>query len=144
MDLLPTIMALTNGPLPANRIDGLNFADQLLGKSNKDVRQVFYYYYDVNNLKAVRYKNWKLVLPHTSQSYDQVRGINGYPGNVDWPYIKMALYDLAHDPGETSDVQTLYPDTVQKIMQYVEAARDDLGDELTHRKGKNVREPGRP
>ncbi|MGZ3754087.1 MAG: sulfatase family protein [Mucilaginibacter sp.] len=144
MDLLPTIMALTNGPLPKNKIDGLNFADLLLGKSKEDVRQVFYYYYDVNNLKAVRYKNWKLVLPHNSQSYDQIRGINGYPGNVDWPHIKMALYDLAHDPGETSDVQTLYPDIVTKIMQYVEEARDDLGDDLTHRKGKNVREPGKP
>ena len=116
----------------------------LLGKSTKDIRQVFYYYYDTNNLKGVRYKNWKLVLPHTSQTYADIHGINGFPGNTRYVPIKMALYDLAHDPGEVYDVQTLYPDTVKKIMQYVEDARNDLGDNLTNRKGKNVREPGKP
>jgi arylsulfatase len=144
MDLLPTIMAFTHGPLPKNRIDGLNFSRLLLGKSTADVRQVFYYYYDVNSLKAVRYKNWKLVLPHTSQTYADIHGINGFPSDVRYVSIKMALYDMAHDPGEVYDVQTLYPDTVKKIMQYVEDARADLGDDLTNRKGKNIREPGRP
>jgi arylsulfatase len=144
MDLLPTIMAFTGGPLPKNRIDGLNFSDLWLGKTTADIREVFYYYYDVNNLKAVRYKNWKLVLPHNSQTYESIHGMNGFPGQEHYVNIPMALYDLAHDPGEKYDVQTLYPEMVKKIMQYVEDARTDLGDDLTHRKGQNVREPGRP
>jgi arylsulfatase A-like enzyme len=144
MDLLPTIMSFTNSPMPKNKIDGLNFANLLLGKSKEDVRQVFYYYYDVNSLKAVRYKNWKLVLPHTSQTYAALHGIGGKPGDAPTVNIKMALYDLAHDPGEVYDVQALYPDTVKKIMLFVENARADLGDDLTHRKGNNLRAPGKP
>ncbi|HEY4324822.1 MAG TPA: sulfatase [Mucilaginibacter sp.] len=144
MDLLPTIMAFTGGPLPKNKIDGLNFVDLLLGKTTTDIREVFYYYYDTNNLKGVRYKNWKLVLPHNSQTYESIHGMNGFPGQEHYVNVPMALYDLAHDPGEKYDVQTLYPDMVKKIMVYVEDARTDLGDALTHRKGQNVREPGRP
>jgi len=143
MDLLPTIMAFTGAQLPKNRIDGLDFSALIKGRSKADVRQVFYYYYDINNLKGVRYKNWKLVLPHSSQTYAQLHGINGFPGETHNVPVKMALYDLAHDPGEIYDVQTLYPDTVKKIMQFVEEARTDLGDEITHRKGLNVRAPGR-
>jgi len=143
MDLLPTIVSFANSTLPKNRIDGLNFADLLLGKSTVPVREVFYYYYDTNNLKAVRYKNWKLVLPNNSQTYAGLVGKDGVPGNSQFLPVKMALYNLAHDPGENYDVQTLYPSMVEKIMQYVEEARADLGDDLTKRKGQNVREPGR-
>jgi arylsulfatase len=140
MDLLPTIAALTKAPLPANKIDGLDFSNLLLGKASKGPRDIFYYYYDVNSLKAVRYKNWKLVLPHRSQTYMQhIHGSNGYPGPTAQADIKMALYNLAIDPGETYDVQTLYPEIVKKIMLFVEQAREDLGDDLTNRKGRNVR-----
>lgn len=144
MDLLPTITQLTGSHLPKNQIDGLSFASLLLGKTTADTRTVFYYYYDVNSLKAVRYKNWKLVLPHTSQTYAAIHGINGHPGDAPNVGVKMALYDLAHDPGETYDVQTLYPDTVKKILTFAEEARADLGDDLTQRKGKNLRQPGKP
>ncbi|MBE9665738.1 sulfatase family protein [Mucilaginibacter boryungensis] len=144
MDLLPTIMHITKSPMPKNKIDGLDFADMLLGKSDIDVRKVFYYYYDVNSLKAVRYKNWKLVLPHTSQTYAALHGKDGAPGPAPSVNVKTALYDLAHDPGETYDVQILHPDIVQKIMSFVQEARTDLGDDLTHNEGKNRRQPGKP
>jgi arylsulfatase len=51
----------------------------------------------------------------------------------------MALYDLTHDPGTVRDVQKLYPEVVQQILGYAEQAREDLGDDLTDRKGKNTR-----
>ncbi|SFH00562.1 sulfatase family protein [Pedobacter insulae] len=140
LDILPTVASFTHSKLPKNRIDGLNFADLLLGNSTAAVREVFYYYYDANNLKAVRYKNWKLVLPSNSQTYAGTLGKDGVPGSSQFLPVKMALYNLAHDPGEIYDVQTLYPEMVEKIMQYVEEARADLGDELTKRKGANVRE----
>jgi arylsulfatase A-like enzyme len=139
MDLLPTIAAATGAPLPKNRIDGLNFLPSLLNKNSKGPRDVFYYYFGKNNLEAIRYQHWKLVLPHTSSSYTPLHGIEGLGGKIAHVPVPLALYDLAHDPGEAYDVQALYPEIVKKINTIAEAARDDLGDDLTQRTGKNVR-----
>jgi hypothetical protein len=38
--------------------------------------------------------------------------------------------------------RTPNPDVVQRLMQYVERARADLGDSLLNVKGKNVRPAG--
>jgi arylsulfatase A-like enzyme len=142
MDILPTLCNLTSSALPKKRIDGIDFSSVLLGKTLKSPRDVFYYYYDENSLKAVRYQNWKLVLPHPTQSYTTgVLGKDGQSGTTTNINAKFALYDLAHDPGEVYDVQSQYPDQVKKIMTYVEQARADLGDDLTNNKGANRRSP---
>ncbi|MES2419000.1 MAG: sulfatase [Bacteroidota bacterium] len=142
MDILPTLMSLTHSALPKQKIDGVDFSTVLLGKTLKSPRAVFYYYYDENSLKAVRYKNWKLVLPHPTQSYAAgILGKDGQNGSTINVKAKLALYDLAHDPGEVYDVQVQYPEQVKKIMVYVEQARADLGDDLTNNKGANRRKP---
>lgn len=144
IDLLPTIVSIAKASLPENKIDGMDFSALLTGKTNKGPREVFYYYYDVNNLKAVRYKNWKLVFPHSSRTYTVgVPGKNGYPGPQPDVPVKMALYNLSHDPGEQYDVQAGYPEIVKKIEGYAEEARQDLGDDLTKRVGANRRPAGK-
>jgi arylsulfatase len=144
MDILPTLCSITNTSLPRKKIDGIDFTAFLLGKTEASPRKLFYYYYSGNKLMAVRYKHWKLVLPHRSQSYvhDGVLGMDAMPGkmNHDHP-VAMALYDLAHDPGEVYDVQSNYPEVMTTILDYVEEARVDLGDDLTKRIGANRREP---
>lgn len=55
--------------------------------------------------------------------------------------VPMALYDLAHDPGEAYDVQKNYPEIVEKMQDLAEKAREDMGDDLTHKEGKNLRTP---
>ena len=144
MDILPTIIAATNSTLPKQKIDGLNFLPLLTGKINKTPREVFYVYYDLNNLKLIRYKHWELVLPHKSQAYSQGSpGKDGKPGPTPVVEVRMALYDLSHDPGTVYDVQKKYPEIVEQILKYAEEAREDLGDDLTNRKGKNTRESAR-
>lgn len=140
MDLLPTVIAATNAPMPDKKIDGLNFLPLLTGKTNQSPRAVFYVYYDANNLKLVRYNNWELVLPHASQAYTiGTPGKDGFPGPTGSAKVPFALYNLTHDPGSVYDVQKQNPEIVQEILKYVEAARTDLGDDLTGRKGKNIR-----
>jgi arylsulfatase len=68
-----------------------------------------------------------------------MQGKDGYPGKTTNVEVKTALYNLTHDPGEVYDVQKLYPEIAEKIMAFVEQAREDLGDNLTKRRGKNVR-----
>lgn len=140
MDIMPTIMDIVEAPLPENRIDGISIKPLLLGEISTSPREIFYYYYDSNNLKGVRYKNWKLVLPHRSQAYGAGEvGKDGFRGKTPLQEVPMALYNLTHDPGEKYDVQDQFPEMVEKIMQIAEQARQDLGDELTQRKGNNVR-----
>ena len=55
----------------------------------------------------------------------------------------LALYDLDGDPGETTDVSAANPEVVARLQQEAEAARAELGDNLTKRKGVGNRESGR-
>lgn len=140
MDILPTIIAAARADSPKERIDGLNFLPLLTGKTKQSPRDLFYVYYDANSLKLIRYKNWELVLPHSSQAYSAGEpGKDGKPGPTPVKPVPMALYNLIHDPGTVYDVQRDYPEIVQLMLGFAEQAREDLGDDLTKRKGKNIR-----
>ena len=140
MDILPTVVKLAGAKAPKNKIDGVDFSQLLLGQTTTTPREVFYYYYDKNSLKAVRYQNWKLVFAHKSQAYSQgTLGKDRQRGQTPVADVKMALYNLSHDPGEMYDVQKQYPEVVATIEKLAEAARADLGDDLTNRKGQHVR-----
>jgi arylsulfatase len=138
MDILPTLASITNAPLPQKKIDGLDFKALLKGETIKGPREVFYYYFG-HGMEAIRYKHWKLILPHRHNSYEALQGKNRRPGITNPVNLPIALYDLAHDPGERYDVSFLYPEVIKQMMVYVEQARDDLGDSLTGREGRNIR-----
>ena len=143
IDLFPTIANITSSDLPKHKIDGIDISSILEGKINANPRDHLFYYYGKNDLEAVRKDNWKLVFPHETRSYKNVLPKNdGHPG----PYSKFkaeyALYNLRRDPGEQYNVMELYPAVVKDLEKLAEIARNDLGDNLNNRKGKNVRETG--
>ncbi|MDH3710951.1 MAG: sulfatase-like hydrolase/transferase, partial [Cyclobacteriaceae bacterium] len=144
MDILPTLAELTGATLPDRNIDGLDISSLLMGNNTSSPREILYYYYHRNDLEAVRYQQWKLVLPHvTTQSYRRVLpGNDGWPGPYNKDTTGLALYDLRRDPGESYDVQELYPEVVDMMQDLANQAREDLGDNLTGVEGKNVRKPG--
>jgi arylsulfatase A-like enzyme len=144
IDILPTIASICNAKLPDNQIDGINIFSNFQNKKADSPRKYFYYYYNQNSLKAVRRDDWKLVLPHNSRSYEKYLSANdGFAGKTDENNpMPLALYDLRRDPGERYDVQTIYPEIVTELQNVAETAREDLGDDLTKRIGKNVRKIG--
>ncbi|HEX5026251.1 MAG TPA: arylsulfatase, partial [Agriterribacter sp.] len=103
-----------------------------------------YYYLGNNRLEGVRSSQWKLVLPHSGRTYEGFApGKDGYPGNTNENHkTELALFDLRRDPGERYDVKEFYPEVVSELQQLVEQAREDLGDAITNRVGKNVRDCG--
>lgn len=146
IDLLPTIARLCDAPLPNRALDGKDITPMLLGDPTaRSPHEAYYFYYGINELQAIRAGRWKLVLPHTYRTMQgQPPGRDGTPGKYRQVKLETAqLYDLENDLGETTDLAEKHPDIVQKLMVYVEAAREDLGDALTQRQGKNVRQPGR-
>jgi hypothetical protein len=104
-----------------------------------------YYYYNKNDLEAVRYKNWKLVFPHRSRSYEGILPDNdGFGGKYNEHEIKeMELYDLRRDPSERYNVIEQNPEILKVLLGIAEEARNDLGDNLTKSEGKNRRPLGR-
>ena len=143
LDVFSTIAAITGASLPDHKIDGVNIQALLEGDKNANPREGFYYYYQKNNLEAVRKRKWKLVFPHPHISYKNVLpGNDGRAGAYTQDTTRFSLYNLRRDPGEVYDVKELYPDVVAELEQFAEIAREDLGDDLQQRRGNNVRESG--
>ena len=92
----------------------------------------------------VRNERFKLVLPHLGRTYvGFLPGGDGRPGAVNNRHQEtLALFDLHRDPGERYNVYSMYPDVVAQLMKIVEAARADLGDDLTGHNGTGRRPIG--
>jgi arylsulfatase len=130
IDLLPTLASIAGGNLSENKIDGVNIIDLWKGKTDVDPRQDLFYYYGTNNLNAVRKGNWKLVFPHTFQSYEAtVPGNDGYGGRrINVKVDSLELYNLMRDPGERYNVIDMYPDILEELLAVGDEARSELGD----------------
>lgn len=141
MDLLPTIVSACNAKLPIKKIDGVNLWPLLKQQPLAEPRTEFVYYYDRCSLKGIRKGQWKLVFPNISQTYKRSSaiGYDGWPGKYASDSVKLALYDLRTDPGETLDVKEKFPEVVRELTAIAEKYRRELGDDLTNQKGSEVR-----
>jgi len=137
MDFLPTFAALAGASLPVSlRIDGLNAADFLLGKTAVSPRND-YLYYTGTLLTGVRRDRWKLVLPRPANPPG-----TGWWGRMIEKVAAPELYDLTADPGEATNVASRHPDVVASLLQRGEAARVELGDIDRTGAGARFFEPG--
>ncbi len=143
IDLLPTLARLAGAPVSTERIiDGRDMWPLLAGQPNASSPHDALYFYWGTELHAVRSGKWKLHLPHPYQSLE-VAGADGRPGKYVRKNIELSLFDLDDDPGESTNVADRNPAVVKGLLEYVERAREDLGDSLTNRTGRNVRAAGR-
>ena len=145
IDLFPTIASIAGGKLPDHKIDGVNIIELWKGNYDAKPRKELYYYYGKNNLNAVRKDHWKLVLPHTYQSYEATIPANdGHGGRrIKTKVDSLELYNLMRDPGERYNVIELYPEVIEDLLVVAEKARTDLGDLNTGVEGNGAREIGK-
>jgi arylsulfatase A-like enzyme len=129
MDIFPTFTKLAGAEPPKDRIiDGRDIRPLLAGTEGaRTPHDVLFYYYG-DRLYAVRSGRWKLMLP----TKDRVTGEE----------IPLGLYDLKADISEKNNLADRYPKVVERLRALLERCRDDLGDSLTGRKGKNCRPCG--
>ena len=95
-DFLPTACELA-GVTPPDDIDGISYLPELLGRTDAQRKHEYFYW-----IWAIRVGKWKL---HT-------RGKN-----------RFALYDLAKDIGETTDLAEKMPDVVARCSKYFDLAK---------------------
>ena len=132
MDLLPTFARLAGAKPPRDRvIDGKDIWPLMSGEKGAKTPHEAFYYYQVDQLHAVRSGKWKLHLPLKMKRRNWGKGV---------PDAPVQLYDLQADIGETTNVADEHPEVVKRLLALAEKARQDLGD--IDRKGKNQRPAG--
>ena len=109
IDLLPTLAALSDSKLPADRkIDGLDISKLLLG-SNETPRQEFLHYASNGNLEGIRQGDYKLLVK-------KGRGRKDQPANKG----QVMLFNLKEDLGEQKNIASAHPGLVAKLTKRME------------------------
>jgi len=143
LDVFPTVTRLAGArPDPEVRRDGQDLWPLLIDGPAKRPERALYFYWG-QALEAVRAGNWKLHLTHEFRTLaGKPGGTGGRPAPYAMGRIEQTLFDLEKDPGETTPVDEAHPEQVARLLALAEAARADLGDSLTRRRGENVRPAG--
>jgi arylsulfatase A-like enzyme len=141
IDLLPTLCRLAGAAPPNDRVlDGRDVLPLLTTPGARSPHEAFLLYWG-RELHAVRSGRWKLHFPH---AYGHVTpGQGGARGRAEARKTERALYDLAADVGETTDVAAQHPEIVARLEGLAARAREDLGDALTGQVGRRIRPGGR-
>lgn len=134
LDLLPTLVRLSGGCAPDDRIlDGRDILGVLRGESDSAVSDRPFFYYMGSRLCAVRRGPWKFFTRLPAPGQDN----NWTAWNP-----ATALYNLDADIGETIDVADRHPEVVARLRRDYEAALNDLGDPELGAPGQNRRPVG--
>ncbi|GIX03874.1 MAG: arylsulfatase [Planctomycetaceae bacterium] len=164
MDLWPTCARLLHAALPSHPIDGVDMWDVITAKPGASNPRRHFFYYSGRELHAVREGVWKLHVSHDYLTPLEPRGRDGKPAGYGHlqplsitdsgirgiasrhgyavKSLPLSLYNLNEDPGESRNVAEEHPMIVQRLMQLILGAREELGDSLTGHPGK-LRSPGR-
>jgi arylsulfatase A-like enzyme len=107
-DVVPTVLELIGAdPPPDEGLDGISFAPTLLGRDAQREHDYLYWEFPEGGMQqAVRLGDWKGL---------RRRLKDGVP--------PMELYDLATDPGETTDVADRHPQVTARIRAIMGDAR---------------------
>jgi arylsulfatase A-like enzyme len=124
MDLFPTLSEIIGAQMPSNRgYDGVSLMPILTGQPIARKKSASFFYYNCENLQAVRMDNWKLHLPREQKQ------IPFWDKNKAFVSIEdPVLYNLESDRGETTDVAKKHPDIVRSLLNQAASARRDLGE----------------
>lgn len=115
LDIMPTFSKLAGAKVPDDRIlDGLNQNKFMTGKTKKSNRNLFYYHIK-GELQAVRYKNWKLMVPNTNLNFRYVQ---------DTDRLTPELYDLESDISERINVADKYPTVTRQLLKMAKKGHD--------------------
>jgi arylsulfatase A len=111
IDLLPTLVNLAGGTLPAGRmIDGRDVAPLLLGQTTRSPREA-HYYFSGYSLQAVRQGPWKLAITGQPEATGQ----------------GPRLYNLDDEIGEQTNVAAQHLDIVQRLQDLAAKMNADIG-----------------
>ncbi len=120
LDFLPTLARLSGGKVPTDRIiDGIDMTAFITGKEICSPRKVFYFY-EREQLQAVRKGEWKLHLPLENRYR--------FFFKEDTFAKEPLLYNIDQDYAEQNNQVKERADILNELLELAEQAREDLGD----------------
>lgn len=118
-DVLPTFAALAGAALPADRkLDGIDASGVWLGKEGAKGHETFHYFRGFE-LQAVRRGKWKLHFGTAAPPKEK--------GKAGARPVGLALFDLATDPGEKTNLAEANPEVVKDLQALAAEMDADLG-----------------
>jgi arylsulfatase A len=136
MDLFPTLSEIISAELPTDRVyDGESLLPLFDGAPLKRTASEPFFYYNCENLQAVRRGDWKLHLPRKPEQLPFWEKNKTF-ANLQNP----VLYNLHSDQAETTNVAEDNPEVVRQILNTAESARKELGEFM--QRGKSQRPTG--
>lgn len=132
IDLLPTFAALSGTPMRTDRaIDGLDVSDALIGRGSARSARETLYYYQQDELQAIRSGPWKLFLPLESPG-------GRHPHFGVHPSDQPLLFNLEEDSASRNDLAPMRPRVVEQLLRIASRARSELGDRGVRGKGQRT------
>lgn len=121
MDVLPTLARLAGGEPPQDRvIDGHDIRPLIFGEQDAASPYEVFYYYQTDQLQAVRSGRWKLFVP--------LESFQRHPHFEKGGSAEPLLFDVVEDIGCENDVAKEHPEVVARLMMLAEEGRRELGD----------------
>ncbi len=132
MDVFPTLSEMIEVPMPQDRTyDGVSLMPLLAGKPLARQRTQPFFYYNCENLQAVRMGDWKLHLPRELKQlpfWDKSKAFVGTKHPV--------LYNLRADRAESEDLSVEHPEVVRQILTLATETRRELGEFMQRGSGQ--------
>ena len=128
IDLLPTFATLAGTEPPKDRvIDGRDLTPLMFKADAPAVRDTHLYFTANQELAAIRQGDWKLFvkIPQAAAAKDAPEKGKG---KAKAGAFAPVLYDLAKDPGETTDVAAANPELVAKLRAEAAAREKEVKD----------------
>ena len=121
MDLLPTFAKLAGAQVPQDRIiDGHDIRSLIFSEPGAKSPYEVFYYYERDQLQAVRSGPWKLFVP--------LENFTKHPHFRPTEKSHALLFNVVEDIASQHNVASEHPDVVERLMQLAEQGREDLGD----------------
>ena len=136
MDLFPTLAEMIKEDLPKDRVyDGVSLMPIINGGGIDRKKNHPFFYYNSENLQAVRLGDWKLHLPRTQDElpfWDKNKAF--------LKLTKPVLFNIEDDVAEKKDMAAEKPELVKEMLKLVAEMKLSLGE--YKKRGKDQRATG--
>jgi len=134
MDLFPTLSEIIGAQMPDDRVfDGQSLMPIVEGEILTRSPDEPFFYYNCENLQAIRIGDWKVHLPRTAEQlpfWEKNKAFVGMAAPI--------LYNLQTDAGESIDQAANHPEIVSQMLATAEEAREELGEYQQHGSGQRA------
>lgn len=124
LDFFNSLANICDCTMDNQKRDGYDYSPLFYGDTDFQPKRTHFFYYFMDNLEAVRYKNWKL---HVRKNGEPIR----------------LLYNLEKDVSESENLYGQYPNIEKYMEKLLSDCRIKLGDSSMNVIGKEVRPCGK-